>query len=274
MRFKLTLTVNKETYGNILPLNYQYELSAVIYKILSRASESYSNWLHDNGFNIEQYGKQFKLFTFSRLIIDDFKILTESERIIVNSKYVEWVVSFLPEKSTETFIQGIFLNQMIEVGDKKSKVQFYISKVLAIPPPKFETEMSFLALSPICVRDKRNNGTTEYLSPENEKFATGIIAGLKSRYKAIYQKPFPASKVDFSFALESEPKSALITIKAGTLQQTRVKGYMFRFRMKAPIPLLYIMYESGAGEECSQGFGCIETQKSPQPIEIEGQRCD
>ena len=35
MRFKLILEVNKKAYGNIIPINYQYEQSAAIYKILS-----------------------------------------------------------------------------------------------------------------------------------------------------------------------------------------------------------------------------------------------
>ena len=36
MRFKLTLEVNKKAFGNRLPINYQYEQSCVIYKILAR----------------------------------------------------------------------------------------------------------------------------------------------------------------------------------------------------------------------------------------------
>lgn len=53
MRFKLTLEVNKYAFGNILPINYQYEASAAVYRILSRASEDYAAWLHDNGFTLE-----------------------------------------------------------------------------------------------------------------------------------------------------------------------------------------------------------------------------
>lgn len=37
MRFKLQLEVNKNVFGNRLPINYQYEQSAVIYRILARA---------------------------------------------------------------------------------------------------------------------------------------------------------------------------------------------------------------------------------------------
>ncbi len=34
MRFRLKLEVNKNAFGNILPIDYQYAQSAVIYKIL------------------------------------------------------------------------------------------------------------------------------------------------------------------------------------------------------------------------------------------------
>ena len=57
MRIKLTLEVNNRAFGNILPINYQYEQSAVIYRILSRANEEYATWLHDNGFSIGGAGK-------------------------------------------------------------------------------------------------------------------------------------------------------------------------------------------------------------------------
>jgi CRISPR-associated endoribonuclease Cas6 len=70
MRFKLTLKVNREVFGDILPLSYQYELSAAIYKILSKADAEYATWLHNNGFELNPQ-KKFKLFTFSRLRIPD-----------------------------------------------------------------------------------------------------------------------------------------------------------------------------------------------------------
>ena len=60
MRFKLTLKINREKYGDTLPLSYQYEASSAIYRILSKADKEYSTWLHDNGFNLEPK-KKFKL---------------------------------------------------------------------------------------------------------------------------------------------------------------------------------------------------------------------
>ena len=40
MKFKITLQTNRQ-YGNLLPFNYQYEQSAVIYRILAQADMQY-----------------------------------------------------------------------------------------------------------------------------------------------------------------------------------------------------------------------------------------
>lgn len=114
MRFKLVLQIDKK-YGNRLPFNYQYEQMAVIYKILSLSSESYANWLHDNGFELD--GKQFKLFTYSSLIIPSRWLDKEHGCLHINSDTVEWYISFLPEKSTRQFIQGIFMEQTFQLGN-------------------------------------------------------------------------------------------------------------------------------------------------------------
>ena len=53
MKFKLYLKIDR-TFGDNLPFNYQYEQSAVIYNILSKADRNYSLWLHENGFSVDQ----------------------------------------------------------------------------------------------------------------------------------------------------------------------------------------------------------------------------
>lgn len=80
MRFKLTLQVNRQAFGNVLPINYQYEQSAVIYRILSRANKEFSLWLHENGYMLEN-GKRFKLFAYSPLKIMKREIYHEAKRI-------------------------------------------------------------------------------------------------------------------------------------------------------------------------------------------------
>ncbi|MBB6275867.1 CRISPR-associated endoribonuclease Cas6 [Porphyromonas circumdentaria] len=256
MRFKISLQVNKAAYGNLLPLNYQYELSAAIYKILSRSDQTYTEWLHNNGFMGIHNQKKFKLFCFSRLYPEKFRLIKESARLEILSDKVEWELSFLPENSTSKFIQGIFLNQVFEIGDKYSSVQFKVQNIEALLSPSLSSEMRFETLSPICLRMRREDLSTEYISPLHEKAREAIRYGLLNRYEAYHNKTYSGEDF-FEFEPLNIPKSALIKVKANTPYETKVKGFMCRFRVKAPVDLMHILYASGVGEECSQGFGCV-----------------
>lgn len=255
MRFKLILDVNRKAFGDVLPINYQYEQSAVIYKILSSASEEYSSWLHDNGFQLPN-GKRFKLFTYSPFKIEQREILNEG-RLKINCDQVEWQISFLPEKSTEKFIQGIFANQTFEVGDKRSVVQFIVRSVEVMPEPEYKDEMEFSTMSGVCIKFNEESGRTTYLSPEDPRFVNGLITGLLSKYNAYNDTPY-VGKLYCDFKLLNTPKPKLITIKAGTSQESKIKGYLFRCRIKVPIEFMKIIYDGGMGELCSQGFGCMK----------------
>ena len=79
MKFKIIFRVDR-SLGDCLPINYQYEQSAVIYKILSNADKAYSAWLHDNGFQLDN-GKHFKLFCYSRFQFEKYRILRDAQCI-------------------------------------------------------------------------------------------------------------------------------------------------------------------------------------------------
>ncbi|MEG1485107.1 MAG: CRISPR-associated endoribonuclease Cas6 [Bacteroidales bacterium] len=259
MRFKLILEVDKNAFGNVLPINYQYEQSAAIYKLLSKSNTQYSQWLHDNGFQLEN-GKCFKLFTFSRFKIEKREVLQQEERIIILSDTIEWQISFLPEKSTGNFIQGIFSNEIFQIGDKKSVVQFRIKSIEALQMPEFKSEMIFESMSPICIRSNSQDGKIDYISPLDFRAKGAILVGLMSRYQAFYNKPYQGD-LNFDFSVLTEPKSVLIKMKSDTPAQTKVRGYMCRFKIKVSAELMRIMYESGIGEETAQGFGCVREVK-------------
>ena len=68
MRFQLTLqTITKIAK---IPVNYQYPLSAAIYRIIAKGDAQYVSFLHERG-----YGKGFKLFTFSLILFLDQAII-------------------------------------------------------------------------------------------------------------------------------------------------------------------------------------------------------
>jgi CRISPR-associated endoribonuclease Cas6 len=259
MRFRLLLETNRRAFGNILPIDYQYAQSAAIYKILSCANKDYATWLHNNGFRTDS-GQHFKLFTYSPFFISGFKQI--GDRLAVLSDTVEWQLSFLPEKSTETFIQGIFSNQTFEIGDATSVVQFHVRNVEVLPSPEYQETMEFQAMSPIFIKLIKEDGRQEYLSPEDSRAGRLIFGGLKNRYKAFTGTAYTGSE-NFAFEVLSKPKSKLITIKKGTPEESKLRAYRCNFRMTAPQDLMRIAYESGVGSENSQGFGCVRIKKPP-----------
>ncbi|MBR4265761.1 MAG: CRISPR-associated endoribonuclease Cas6 [Bacteroidales bacterium] len=260
MRFIITLRVNAHRFGRLLPLNYQYEMSAAIYKTLSSGNEDFAAWLHNNGFQTEE-GKQFKLFTFSRFNVPSFRILRQSNQMELKSEYVQWQISFWPENSTEKFIEGIFQDRVFEIGNRESKVQFEVANIEILPPPEFQETMCYNALSPISVSFRDESGRDNYPgAPQDfaqaEWVRERLLVNLLDKYSAFYGENFPRESF-LDFSVMSEPKSSLVTIKAGTPQETRVRGFMCRFALRTAPELQRIAYEAGLGELNSQGFGCL-----------------
>lgn len=260
MRFKLTLQLQSEALGRDIPINYQYPLQAAIYKTLSHSDEAFSAWLHDNGYQID--GKRFKLFTFSNLIVPQYGINKERERLIVKSDIVILYLSFLPEQSTQQFIQGMFANQTLEIADYISGAQFIIREIQVMKPLEgYQPLLTFNTLSPICVSMHNEHGKMDYLRPDHSKYEEALLSGLLSRYKAINGSEYEG-EIYCHLNVLSEPKSALVRIKAGTQNETRVRGYRYKFQIALPEPLMQIAWESGLGEKGSMGFGMIEKVES------------
>ena len=260
MRFKITLKVNESAFGRKLPLNYQYELSAAIYRIFASSDKEFATWLHRNGFHTES-GYVFKLFTFSRLFPKKQQLLGQSNQLELLSDQVEWQIGFLPEKTTQQFIDGLFQNRMIEIGNRQSKVQFEVSGIKLLPSFEFMDSMTFDALSPISVSQKDALGRDRY-PKDGEEFKTALwvrermLQNLINKYEAFYGCTYEGER-RLDFEALTEPKSALVTIKADTPQETKVRGFMCKLTLRCPEALLRIAYECGLGEGNGQGFGCL-----------------
>lgn len=260
MRFNITLRVNGDVFGRRLPLNYQYELSAAVYRILASKDKEFAYWLHENGFQTEK-GKIFKLFTFSRLFPEKFRLLHQSNQLELLSDTVEWQIGFLPQKSTQQFIEALFQNWVFEVGNKQSAVQFEMGGMELLPPPVFSESMSFETLSPITVSQK--DALLRDCYPKNgEEFNNSpwvrerLLHNLLDKFEAFNGHPFEGEK-HLDFNALTEPKSSLVTIKADTPQETKVRGFMCKLDLRCPKELMQIAYECGLGEANSQGFGCL-----------------
>jgi len=259
VRFKLTLNIDKQAFGNILPINYQYEQSACIYRILFSGDKEYASWLHNNGFQTDN--KQFKFFNYSPFIISSYERI--DNRLLIYSDTVEWYITFLPDKSTESFIRGIFTDRVFQIGDKKSKVQFKVQSIEALPPVTYRPEMTFQTLSPICIARKEESGRTTYLPPTDPYAKQSILYSLMEKYKIYYNKPYAGDITAYDFKVLNQPKEKLITIKAGTPDEIKVKGYNCLFKINLPEELMSVLYETGIGIKGSQGFGMVNVNRTP-----------
>jgi CRISPR-associated endoribonuclease Cas6 len=259
MRFKITLQTNAAAFGNLLPLNYQYELSSFIYHTIAQADMEYATWLHENGFRFN--GRPFKLFTFSNLLIPKYEIDRERSCIRIESERVEWLVSFLPETSTEKFIFGLFTDRVFQIGDKYAAVQFRTERIEALPEPSFEREMRFGALAPVCIPFQPNDQRyATYLAPDRPEVPAIVLSNLLNKYHTFYGKHFEGDTGDFAFRVINRPKAKLIAVKKGTPEASSIRGYMFDFEMTAPQELMKIMFECGIGNKNSMGFGMVKVR--------------
>src|SRR5688572_7895407 len=149
MQFQLTLTPFPGS--SLLPANYQYPLSAAIYKIIQQADESYSAFLHNEGYRLN--GKSFKLFCFSDLRVP---FRNQGDRLLINGSPATLTISFHIGQAATNFIKGLFINQELEIADKKSRVQFSVSQVELLPDllstiADDEPEIILQPLSPLVV---------------------------------------------------------------------------------------------------------------------------
>ncbi|MDD3080199.1 MAG: CRISPR-associated endoribonuclease Cas6 [Paludibacter sp.] len=262
MKFLIRLDIQPHKFGNLLPLNYQYELSSFIYRTLAQSDEQYSGWLHENGYKADR--KQFRLFSFSNLIIPEFKITDDRIRIL--SARSGLIISFLPEKSTVEFVNGIFRNQSFTIGDRKSKVAFSVSSIEQLRDPDFSQHGEFVTLSPVCIMQKNERQKhPQYLSPQDEFSNASLFMNLSDKYRAFYNIPY-AGDAHFELTVRNRPHSKLITIKRDTPQQTSIKGYNFSFGISASPELKFLMYHTGLGQKNSMGFGCVLTKDQYEEV--------
>ena len=98
--------------GNVLPANYSYALSSWIYKVIGRADETYSAFLHEKGF--QSGGRTFKMFTFSQMDLRPYR-MSGSDIILLGSE-ASLTVRFLVDSSLEHFVRGLFMEQRFGLG--------------------------------------------------------------------------------------------------------------------------------------------------------------
>jgi CRISPR-associated endoribonuclease Cas6 len=195
MRFQLALhTANKIAK---IPVNYQYPLSAAIYRIIAKGNAQYVSFLHEKG-----YGKGFKLFTFSDVRCP-FKI--NGDRLLLLSNKAEIIICFHLPEAADTFIKGLFMSQQIDIADKKSKTRFTVTQVESLENPldpfhkNDEVELLLKPLSPIVCGLKNEKGNYDFLAPSDDRYEEMLFLNWEEKCKAVFEKEEVGQIMESSF---------------------------------------------------------------------------
>ena len=265
-----------------LPVNYQYPLSAWIYRVFNRADSTFAEWLHHHGYSFDG-NRRFKLFAFSGLQLDSARFSKSPlPSLIVPPGTHRWVVSFMMEEAAGQFIKALFTDQELSVGAQGLSASFNITGVEQSATPVFGETVSFGCLSPVVISKPRETASgrliAQYLPPDDKSYSqllhdnllrryiaakvskiTGIVRNRTER-EVLADLPFDPGL--WQFNVLSNPRSRLQTIKEGTEAETKIKGFMYDFEITAPPELLQLAYNAGLGEKGSLGFGCINEKTS------------
>lgn len=254
MRFKLNLqSLQKKT---TLPFNYQYPLSAAIYKIIQAADAGFASFLHNTGYGGGH--KSFKLFTFSDI---STRFIKDGDRMQLRAGEAELIVCFYMPQAAENFIKGLFMNQQLEVADIHSRAIFNIAAVESLPDEiQGRTSVLLQPLSPMVVGKKNSRGHYDYRSPQDGDFGECLYHNWIEKCLAAGVEPDILDKKVYIdvLLLPYPPQSRLITIKGGTVAETKIRGFTkFRLRLDAPEEMLEVAMGAGLGLHNAQGMGCV-----------------
>ena len=258
---RILLTIRTEKSGSVIPVNYQYPLSAAIYKIIQKADSSYSGFLHEKG-----YGKGFKLFTFSDLLTP-FKII--GDRLLFQTNTAQLTICFHLPRAAENFIRGLFMSQQIVIADKTDKTVFAVQNVEVVNDglenidDEDFVDLILKPISPILCDLKNEKGEVVYLSPDEDRYEEMIFKNWQEKVRSVMDK----SEADYLMLdafvrmlyFKNPPKSRLIAIKSGTPEETKIRGFNnFLIEVKGRKAVVEMLLNAGVGRFNAQGMGCVE----------------
>jgi len=242
-----------------ISLNYQYPLSAAIYKILRQASPVYADFLHDQGYAAPS-GRLMKLFTFSRLSNPGAR---RRDAILV-ARGGNWhlqVGSPMLEEFVQNFVLGLFETAEISIGGAGWHAAFQVERVETLPRPEFKERMRFKCLSPISAStmvERDGKLQIAYYRHDTPGLSEALRKNLLQKYQLVHGRLPENPELAFRFEKRDRPRSKLIVIKEGTPEETKRKAFESYFTFTGSTELMRTAWECGLGEENSMGFGMVE----------------
>jgi CRISPR-associated endoribonuclease Cas6 len=263
MRLKIKLHALERNIA--LPLNYQYPLSAWIYRVLEMGDPIMAQLLHEEGY--VEGKRRFKFYSFGELRCTRQRI--EKDRLILLHPELSFNIHFLAEQAAQTMIMGLFkATDAFFLGDKVSGGRFAVSSVEIEMLPQLGESLQLFSVSPVVI-STFNAGTEgrnarEYHSPLEPGYGELLLGNLQRKFEVAQAAGLVGGDMgEPGFQLLSnEAKEKKIDLMPGTPHYTRVRGYKFRFELKGSPEFLKLALLAGVGEKNAMGFGGVEEVKN------------
>lgn len=254
MRFRITF--NRTTKQRMLPMDYQYYISAWIYKVLKLADRDFAHFLHNQGYGASTT-KLYKLFCFSPINFGKPKLWKERKLFEIATDQLTLDVAFDVNDVATHFIEGLFVTQEFYLGNKFNGIDLKVAGIELMPEPEFTETMFYTLKTPWVVSYKdENTKNAQYMKPEASMFNELSVKHLVEKYKNTRSKTILESEV--TFVPNEIYKRAGFLIKPETPQETRVIGNLFDFMLTAPVVIHKMIWNAGVSEKSSSGFGWVE----------------
>lgn len=244
----------------VIPINYQYELSSWILGLLKNVEPRFSEFLQYKKVTTQR--KNFKLFTFSNLYVPQREIF--ADRLQVLSPEISFILSFYLDNIADQFIKDLFLYRLFTLGDKLSRGDFRVEAIESLSLPTIKETVSLKTLSPLLISKTNNKGNVDFLAPNHPLYEEFFLHNLLTKYIQVLTE----TKVPLGSFLNEEMalypnfhrkiRSRLITIKAHTIREAKIRGFLFEFDLVAPKDVIELGLLTGFGEKNNLGFGACE----------------
>lgn len=257
---RIRLSLNRTTKQRMLPMDYQYHISAWIYKVLKQADRDFAQFLHEKGYGKDDT-KLYKLFCFSPLDFGKPILWKEKKLFEISVHNIELQISFDVPEAASTFIKGLFMQQSFYLGDKFNGIDFTVTQVEALPEPHFSETMKYRLVSPWVVSyQSEQYKYPKYLTPDDESFHLLAVKHIVEKYNNTHKGAKYSSDL-IKLTITSPFKRAGFVIKPGTREESRVIGNLFDFEISAPVEVHQMIWSAGVSEKSSSGFGWVETKE-------------
>jgi len=247
VKIRIKFVFESEKGVIVLPINYQRQLQAFIYKSVS---PKLAKFLHEKGFKYEK--RKFKLFTFSR-IFGKYKIIQDKKKIEFKTP-VSFYLSTIYPVIAEEFTENLVKSENLKLGRASimlSSVEVFMKKI-----NKDSVKIKMLSPAVVYSTLKKSDGSkkTYYYSPFEKEFSELAEKNIMKKYFSYYGHMPTTEKFKIKPLKVSEKKNLVITFFKGTV----IKGWTGIYELESSPELLEFSYCTGIGSKNSQGFGMWE----------------